>query len=228
MATIINDWCRACDKCRRFKTPMQQSNTPLQPMPSTATPFQRMAIDFMILPTTSRGYSKLLVCVDYATRFAVAVPTKDETVETTARVIYNEIISKFGPPQTLLSDRGANFRSELMTELCKLVNTKQVFTTPYHPQCDGLVERLNATLQKSLAMYGERFENDWDLHINAVVHAYNCAKQTSTGYAPYYLMYGREPKQPIDLSLGITEVSKHIRGCCIECGNDPLAIEGSV
>ena len=88
---------------------------------------------------------------DYLTKWpeAFAVPTIDAHV--IAKLFVHEIIGRHGAPRTLLSDRGQNFLSKLLKEICRLVNTVKVFTTSYHPQTDGLVERLNGTLVQSLS-----------------------------------------------------------------------------
>lgn len=89
---------------------------------------------------------------DYLTKWpeALAVPTIDAHV--IAKLFVNEIIGRHGAPRTLLLDRGQNFLFKLLKEICRLVNTEKVFTTSYHPQTDGLVERLNGTLVQSLSI----------------------------------------------------------------------------
>ena len=75
---------------------------------------------------------------------AWAVP--DTTAETIARLLVDEIIPRHGAPRSLLSDRGKNFLSTLVAEVCKLFSIKKVNCSAYHPQTDGVVERFNSTL----------------------------------------------------------------------------------
>ena len=113
----------------------------------------------------------------------------------------DQILAPHGAPRTLLSDRGFNFLSKLVLEVCKLIETRKVNTTAYHPQTDGLVEKFNGTLAQTLSMYTSANQKDWDLYIPTALFAYRVSPHPSTGDSPFYLLYGREPRLPIDVSL---------------------------
>ena len=104
-------------------------------------------------------------------------------------------------PQTLLSDPGPNFQSALVKETCKMMNTSKLNTTAYHPQTDGLVERFNSTFVQTLSMFVISNENDWDEHLPQILFAYRVSPNATTGKSPFYLLYGREPQLPMDVSL---------------------------
>ena len=108
---------------------------------------------------------------------------------------------RFSPPEQLHSDQG-QFESDLVKEICKLLNIRKTRTTPYHPQCDGLVERFNRTLLDMLATTTRQHPFDWEDQIHKVCMAYNTSIHASTGFTPFYLMFGREAKLPIDLMYG--------------------------
>ena len=97
-------------------------------------------------------------------------------------------------PQELLSDRGPNFLSNLVSEICQMLKIKKVNTSGYHPQMDGLVEKFNSTLTNMLAKSAEKNSN-WDLHLPFLLFAYRTTVQEET---PFYLLYGRDPRSPID------------------------------
>ena len=118
-----------------------------------------------------------------------------------AKLFVHEIIGRHGAPRTLLSDRGHNFLSKPLKEICRLVNNEKVFTTSYHPQTDGLVERLNGTLLHSLSKYVSSDEKHWDEHLPSVLSAYRVSPSEATGDSPFFLLYGREPRLPKDVSL---------------------------
>ena len=117
---------------------------------------------------------------------------------TTAKAFVEEIVCRHGAPRVLLSDNGKNFRSKLLKEICKLMNTKKTFTTAYHPETDGLVERFNGTLTTMLSMYVSGHQRDWDTYLPYVMFAYRTSLHESTQETPFFLMHGREPTLPIE------------------------------
>ena len=112
----------------------------------------------------------------------------------------NEILARQGAPRTLLSDRGTNFLSTPVRSVCDLINTQKVNTTAYHPQTD-MVERFNHTLCQSISMYVSRNQKDWDLHIPAILFGYRVSPHNTTGESSFYLLYGREARLSMDVSL---------------------------
>jgi hypothetical protein len=92
--------------------------------------------------------------------------------------------------------------------LCEKFLIQHKFSSPYHPQTNGMVERLNRTLCESLAKVGT--SEDWDLNLPAVLFAYRTKKHATTGYTPFQLTYGRQAVLPIELILPITEANTEI------------------
>jgi hypothetical protein len=125
---------------------------------------------------------------DTFTRFACAYPVPDEKFETIAKVLLDGWILRYGPPEKLLSDRGKVFVGKMLESMCKVVCVKKIFTTIYHPQCDGLVERLNRTLCKELATFVS-CESAWDLHLTMAVFRYNTSVHEATGKTPFTAMF---------------------------------------
>lgn len=107
-------------------------------------------------------------------------------------------MSVFGPPARLLSDRGANFLSELVLELCKILNVDKINTTAYHPQGNGQVERVHQTLTNMIGSLDQERKEDWPKHLKAITFAYNCTRSAVTGYSPHFLMFGVRPRIPVD------------------------------
>ena len=93
----------------------------------------------------------------------------------------------------------------MIKELCKIAGVKKVHTTPYHPQGNGQCERFNSTLCNMLGTLSEEEKSDWKSHLGCMTHAYNCTKHASTTYSPYYLMFGRHPRLPIDIEFGLNK-----------------------
>ena len=103
--------------------------------------------------------------------------------------------------QQLHTDQGKTFESNLFQEMTKILGIKKTRTTPYHPQSDGLVERMNRSLKDMLSKVVNSQQDDWDLRIPQVLLAYRTMVHTSTGFSPHRMMFGREARMPIDLML---------------------------
>ena len=138
---------------------------------------------------------------DYLTRWPECFPVVSADAVTIARLLVDEIVSRHGAPRTLLSDRGQNFLSKLVKEVCKLFRIRKVNTTAYHPQCDGLVERYSHTFCQSISMYVSSNQKDWDIHIPAILFGFRVAVSETTGDTPFFSLYGREARLPLDVSL---------------------------
>ena len=90
-----------------------------------------------------------------------------------------------------------------MTDLCELMGTQKIWTSLYHPQTNGQCERFNSTLINMLGTLCKEKKSEWKNHIGMLVHTYNCTWNSATGFSPYYLMYGRQPCLPVDVTLGL-------------------------
>ena len=128
---------------------------------------------------------------------------KDQTEHTVARCLVHKIITKYGAPQHVLTNRGTNFLSNLVNEICILFKIKQMRTTAYHPQTDGLVERFNRTLIDMLTCYVVDEPEQWERFLPYVTFAYNTVVQSTLQEYPFFLFFGRLPVLPKDVKLNL-------------------------
>jgi IS30 family transposase len=148
-----------------------------------------MAIDIVgPVPVSNKGNNNILVMIEYATRYVIAVPLKDTKAPTIVKKFIKYVINSEGIPSELLTDQGKNFQSTTMKELCKQLGIKQLRTTAYHPQTDGAVERANRTIGDMLTAHVHNNPREWDDHLNYVVAAYNRTPHASTGETPFFLI----------------------------------------
>jgi hypothetical protein len=161
-----------------------------------------VSIDFLKIEPSKGGIENVLVIVDHFTRFAQAIPCRNQTAAITAKALYEGYFRYYGFPEQLHSDQGRNFLSKTITELCKLAGIKKTRTTPYHPMGNGAAERWNQTLLKMLGTLQNHQKSDWKSYIAPLVQAYNATKSDATGYAPHFLMFGWHPRLPVDAYLG--------------------------
>ena len=193
----------SCQKCNTRKNPTNPVKAPLQPLPP-ARINERWAMDIVHMPVTPRGNKYILTFTEYCSRYVEAFPLQNTQAVTIARILVNEICFRYSPPQKLLSDLGSNFISEIVKETCSLLGIERIYTSPYHPQTDGLLEKFHSTLAKNLSMYVTREHTEWDLYVKGVCYGYNTSICIdSTQYSPFYLMFGREPYSPLDTILPV-------------------------
>ena len=134
-----------------------------------------------------KGYRYILVISDYASRFVKTIPMKDQTAHTVANCLVYKVITKYGAPHYVLTDRGTNFLSTLVKEICILFKIKQMRNNPYHQQTDGLVERFNRTLIDMLTCYVVDEPEQWERFLPYVTFAYNTAVQSTLQECPFFL-----------------------------------------
>ncbi len=149
MEAEVKRFCQACPTCQRT-SPRKPPPSPLIPLPIIEVPFERIGMDLVgPLPKSAWGHEHILVTVDYATRYPEAVPLRKATAKSIAWELFL-LCSRVGIPAEILTDQGTPFMSRLMADLCALLRVKQLRTSVYHPQTDGLVERFNQTLKQML------------------------------------------------------------------------------
>ena len=175
---------------------------PLCPIVAT-TPLDLLHVDFTSIETMlelnqSPRVANVFFFQDHFTKHVLAYVTPDQTAKTIAKFLYEGYISISGVPARLLSDRGTSFTSSIIEELCKILGIQQLWTMPYHPQTNGLVERSHQTIMHMIGKLGEDKKANWPSHLAEIAHAYNATQSTVTGYSPHYLMFGRWPRLLLD------------------------------
>lgn len=208
----VKAWCEQCERCCLRKTPTTGVRAPLVSIHSNA-PMELVCVDFLTLEKLKGGIENVHIVTDHFSRYAQAYPTKDQKANTVARVLWRNFFCRFGFPAKLHVDQGRNFESAIVKELCKCTGIIKTRTTPYHPQGNGTTERFNRTLMNILGTLEPHLKPRWHEHLDAMTHAYNCTRHDSTGYTPYFLMFGRHPRLPVDLIFGLYSTNERACEC---------------
>lgn len=200
MSHAVVQKVKTCERCVRRKTPPEKA-APLVNI-QTSRPLELVCIDFLSLEPDQSNTKNILVITDHFTKYAMAIPTRNQTAQTVAKSLWDHFLIHYGFPEKLHSDQGADFESRTVKELCKVAGIHKVRTTPYHPRGNP-VERFNRTLLQMLGTLENERKSRWKEYVKPLVHAYNCTRHDTTGYTPYELMFGRQPRLPVDLAFGL-------------------------
>ena len=135
------------------------------------------------------------------TRWAEAIATTSVTAKEVAKFVYENICCCFGVPLEILLDKGPGFRGDLVGELMEKLGIARRHSTPYYPQCNGLVEKVNGIIVKMITKQVHNKPKDWDRHLQAALWSYRTSFRTSLGYTPFHLDFGKEALFPIEVWL---------------------------
>ncbi|CAF2977846.1 unnamed protein product, partial [Rotaria sp. Silwood2] len=199
MKQSIIQYIQSCLPCQQYNISRTKKPGRLNPISTPEGPFQLIGIDYCgPFKPTPRGNQYVLCITDYFTRWVTAVALPDCSAQTTAQTLFNNYICQYGVPSAILSDQGTHFKNQLMESMAKLIGYNHIFSCVYHPQTNGMVERFNATFVPQIAKLQDRENNNWDEFLSPVVFAYNTGIHATTGYSPFKLQYGRDPRLPTD------------------------------
>ena len=169
--------------------------------------FERRHMDILGPLTTAEDGSKyILILVDSFTRWPEAFPMKTQEVTEIASFLLKEIFTRYGAPRRLISDRGRNFMSKVVTAMCDLFNITRHHTSAYHPQTNAACERMNSTIAQGLRAYCTKEQTNWPDVLPGKLMSYRKTPATqSTHLSPYFMLFGREMQGPLETSFKPTQ-----------------------
>ena len=171
---------------------------------NVGSPFERIAVDVARpFPQTEDGNKYIIVVMDYFSKWVEAYALPNQEASTIAEEIIKQWISRFGTPLELHSDQGKNFESNLFQKICQLLNNRKTRTTALHPQSDGMVERMNRTINKYLSKVVSDHQRDWNKYLHLFLLAYRASVHETTDQSPAKIIFGHELRLPCDLNFSI-------------------------
>ena len=200
MGKDVEEHVKYCHVCQITKPPARYNVAELKPILPTK-PLEIITTDIMgPLNVTKHNNKYIMIVVDHFTKWMELYALKTMEAEEVAKKIAS-FACRHGSPLQILSDQGKNYQSDVLNELYEVFDIDKTRTTPYHPACDGLSERGNRTNKAALtALVNERM-NDWDELLEFIQLAYNTSLNATTNCTPFELMYGRQPRIPLDLII---------------------------
>lgn len=174
MRKNVKQWLRACLDCQVNQCKDRVHHDEMDSLDVPAA-FQRWHLDFIgVLPSILKGIRWILVAVDYATNWPIARAVPVASAGAIADFLYEEIVMRFGCPNEILTDRGANFTSNIVKHYIKKLNVKHKLTSAFHPRTNGKCERLNGTSKAALRKYTNGALHRWDDFLNAALLSLLC------------------------------------------------------
>ncbi|CAK9289927.1 unnamed protein product [Gordionus sp. m RMFG-2023] len=153
----------------------------------------QIGVDLSALPESEDGYKYITVALDYFSKYIVAMPLKDKTAKSVSRFLYS-LLCTHGRAKIQINDQGREFVNEISNNYHKLVETMQRASS-YHPQANGMIERVNRTIQNALLKCIKDDQLIWTDALLGIIFAYHTSLHESSKFTPYELMYGRKAKQ---------------------------------
>jgi hypothetical protein len=184
-----------CPQCAVFRR--TAIHVPMQEVAIPAGPMQVVHMDF-IGPYVAdpHGNRYVITAIDYLTGWIETYPVPDQTARTIIDTVALKFFTQHGRPDVIVADRGQGFGSHAWTQFLEQSGVECRHSTPVHPQGNAKIERLNRTLKEAMVRLGNNKPQDWYIHLPAAVQAYRLAVSDTTGFSPFYLLYGRKPRPP--------------------------------
>ena len=199
------DYIKNCHECKLEKAHFSQPQQ-LRSIPVTDQSFHRVGIDLVgPLPRSSAGNKYLVVAMDYLSKWPEVAALPDKTSAGVTQFFIRDIIARHGCPKEVLSDNGGEFMGDFDSMLQKY-QIDHRYTSPNHPQANGLVERFNGTLCTALRKCAHENTADWDTFIPTVLIGYRCSLQSSTRFSPFYMLYARQPVLPVGQGVATVDL----------------------
>ena len=211
MTRDLRNRIKKCSHCRKYEA--APPVVPIKPL-TCSGPGELLHVDFTSIKETvplkeDPVICNVLVLQDHFSKYVVAYVLKDQTACTTSKTLRIGYFWLFGAPAYLVSDQGKAFMGHVITNLCELYGVQKLRTSPYHAQTNGQVERMNQTIIRMIGKLEEDKKACWLEHLLEVLMAYNTTCSTVTGYSPYYLLFSRRPRIPVDYLFPTLHDSPH-------------------
>jgi hypothetical protein len=210
----VKQYVKGCAACARAKSTNQKPYGLLQPLDVPSTRWQRVNIDFITKLPISNGNDTIITFVDGLTKRAIwtATTEKDLTAQRFAEIFIDVYFRLHGIPESIVSDRDVRFTSDFWQHLNEIWRTKLRMSTAFHPQTDGLAEKVNSIVERYLRTFAAGNERNWAKLLPLAEFAYNASKHKATEMAQFEADLGYVPRMPLDVIAATTSANSNSYG----------------
>lgn len=195
----VERYIHNCSICRRAHIPRDKTPGLLQPLPVPERPWQHLTMDFKSFPKSKNGHNAILVFMCRLSKKSTTIPCfQTADARDLARMFLERIYSYYGPPDSIVSDRGPQFVSDFWMEVCSILGIKMKLSTADHPQTDGQTENMNQYIDQRLRPFVNFYQDNWDELIPMMDFAQATLIQESIGQTPFFTILGFEPRTSFD------------------------------
>ena len=211
MARDLRNCIRRCGHCKKFEATPPVA--PLKPL-ACSGPGELLHVDFTSIEETVPLHQEpvirnVMVMQEHFSKYVIAYVVKDQMAHTAAEMLRNGYFGLFSAPAYLVSDQGKAFTGHLISNLCELYRVQKLRTSPYHAQTNGQVERMNQTIIRMIGKLEQDKKARWSEHLPEMLAAYNGTRSAVTGYSPYFLLFSRKSRMPVDCLFPTLRDSPH-------------------
>ena len=205
LAKRIKQWVTQCEDCIKYK---RINNNQIRPKMINNTehvlgPEDILEIDILPNLPNSSGYQNIVTMIDVFSRYLFAYPTQDVTAKTIGRCIVDVMTRHAYLPTLILSDKGSQFRSEIVAEITQILEIQISHASTKHAQTIGILERTHASIKTALKISTGERRSMWHKYVQIAVMNYNTTYHETLGCEPSTVFHGRIPYNVLDLKLGI-------------------------
>jgi len=207
LASQVKAWCQDCTRCYTAKITTQEV-APVEQIPIPQRKFSHVHVDLVgPWPISEGGYTHVLTAIDRTTRWPEACPLRGTTAEEVLENFISTWVSRFGVPEIITTDKGVQFTSATWQSWCKQHNVRHILTTAYHPQSNGMVERLHRQIKQGLRARGAAVA--WAGHLPWVMLAIRATPKDSCNVSAGEATLGQQLAVPGQLIISGPSVSNH-------------------
>ena len=205
MMEDIRNHINSCLPCAQNNHRRQKPPGKLKPIPPPEGIWKLLCMDFHgpITPTSRRGNRYIISLTDVLSKFVITKAVRDCTATTAVNFLVEDVILKYGTPTCILTDNGTHFTAQIMDKLFQQLGVTHLYSTVYHPQTNGQIERFNATMDGKIAALCNERRTNWDETLQYVTFNYNTAIHATTKQIPFELMHGRKAILPFDQQVAM-------------------------